>query len=157
MKNMLLAATAFVAITCPAFAMEEAQELKPATITIVANLDKTKSRPLEKDRDGYSAGHFSYYGMPKGYTYDHSNHTVSFKIPSPSESEMYDFSISYTPVTTWKSENETWYTHTFFADLPFSNEDRTVEAILLEITRNDPPFGGGACRPPRTTNVVYKR
>ncbi len=157
MKNMLFAATAFMAITCPAFAMEDDQGLKPATITIVANLDKTKSPALRQREPGCDdAGHFS-YGMPKEYTYDNNKHTVSFKIPSPSESEMYDFSISYTPVTTWKSENETWYTHTFFADLPFSNEDRTVEAILLEITRNDPPFGGGACRPPRTTTVVYKR
>lgn len=59
MKNILLAAAAFVAITCPAFAMEADSEKKTRTITVVADLNARNSLKLAQGGKKYhNAGLF---------------------------------------------------------------------------------------------------
>ncbi|MBA3813112.1 MAG: hypothetical protein H0X26_01255 [Alphaproteobacteria bacterium] len=162
MKQMLFLATTFLTITSPVFGMVDDKESQTRTITIVADLDQSKSQRVSPgtmgNRDWFSMpGHFSWNGMPEGYQYDFKDHRVTFKISSSPSPQMYEFSTCYTPEAQFGSEKETWYTHSFFAEIAGGHEDNTVQATLLKIEQEIPSFERGACSSPKICRQIYKR
>jgi hypothetical protein len=153
MKNMFFMVVTLLAIAPPALGMDLDQERATRTITVIADLDKTKSLQVYQKPIGRCApGEF--YDPPQGYVYDYENHRFSFPVPIK-ELPRYAFSVSYIPFRTGFDFEELTYTHDFEIEVPAGDNDGSVQATLLSIERDGPVQYGEPSK--RKVEQIYKK
>jgi hypothetical protein len=162
MKSTPLLAITFLALASPAFGMEIDKEQKTRTITLIADLDKTKSPQLSKrliyPEPLYQSFRGSFRNLPEGYKYDYDNHTISFtkKIKDRNRAKG-EVSTIYCPCEIGDLNKEPFYSHRFKYEIPDGDEDLTIQATLLSIYLDRPSkSANSASYYARETIIIYE-